>query len=88
MVDNALFHREAASPVLGNWLRKQGKGLVDTPYYSPEFNAAELVFNYLKIILKNNNIRQRAHQNLPAVVHGLLDNLTSRHMLGFVNELR
>ena len=87
VVDNAPFHRGAASPVLGNWLGRQGTGLVYTPYYSPEFNAAELVFNYLKIMLKNNNIRQMAHRNLPAVVYGLLDNLTPRHMLAFINEL-
>ena len=87
VVDNAPFHRGAASPVLGNWLGRQGTGLVYTPYYSPEFNAAELVFNYLKIMLKNNNIRQMAHRNLLTVVYGLLDNLTPRHMLAFVNEL-
>ena len=52
VVDNAPFHRGAASPVLGNWLRRQGTGLVYTPYYSTEFNTAELVFNYLKIMLK------------------------------------
>ena len=72
MVDNAPFHCGAASPVLGNWLGRQGAGLVYTPYYSPEFNTAKPVFNYLKIMLKNNNIRQRAPQNLSAVVYGLL----------------
>ena len=73
VVDNASFHRGAASPVLGNWLGRQGTGLVYSPYYSPEFNATDK-FNYLKIILKN-NIRQMAHQNLPAVVYGLLNEL-------------
>ena len=87
VVDNAPFHHGAASPVLGNWLGRQGTGLVYTPYYTLDFNAAERVFNYLKIMLKNNNICQRAHQNLLAVVYGLLDNLTARHMLAFVNEL-
>ena len=81
VVDNAPFHREAASPVPGNWLGRQGTG------YSTEFNAAELAFNYLKIMLKNNNIRQRAYRNLPTVVYGLQDNLSPRHMLAFVNEL-
>ena len=51
-IDNEPFHHGAASPVLGNWLARQGTGLVYTPYYSPEFNAAELVFDYLKIMLK------------------------------------
>ena len=87
VVDNVPFQCGAASPVLGNWLGRQGTGLVYAPYYSPEFNAAELVFNYLKIMLKNSNIRQMAHRNLPAAVYGLLDNLTPRHMLAFVNEL-
>ena len=86
VVDNAPFDRGAASPVLGNWLGRQGTR-VYTPDYSPEFNAAELVFNYLKFMLKNNNICQMAHRNLPTVVYGLLDNLTPMHMLAFVNEL-
>ena len=68
VVDNAPFHRGAVSPVPGNWLGRQGTGLVYTPYYSPKLNAAELVFNCLKIMLKNNNIRQMADRNLPAVV--------------------
>ena len=66
VVHNAPFHHGAASPVLGNQLgnllERQGTGLVYTPYYSPEFNAAELVFNCLKIMLKNNNIRLMAHR--------------------------
>ena len=32
-VDNAPFRSGAASPVLGNWLGRQGTGLVYTPYY-------------------------------------------------------
>ena len=43
VVDSASFHCGAASPVLRNWLGRQGTGLVYTPYYSPEFNATELV---------------------------------------------
>ena len=61
VVDNASFHRGTASPVLGNWLGRQGTGLVCTPYYSPEFNAAELVINYLKIMLKNNRKHIRTY---------------------------
>ena len=32
-------------------------------------------------MLKNNNIRQMAHPNLPAVVYGLLDDLTPGHFV-------
>ena len=59
VVDNVPFHCGAASPVPENWLGRQGTGLVYTPYYSPVFNAAEHVFSYLKIMLKNNNICQK-----------------------------
>ena len=52
VIDNAPFHRGAPSPALENWLGRQGIGLVYRPYYSPEFNAAELVFSYLRIMLK------------------------------------
>ena len=58
-VDNAPFHRADDALVLLQRLGRKGTGLVYTPYYSPEFNAAELVSNYLKVMLENDNFPQK-----------------------------
>ena len=83
VLDNAPIHVHDAAQALGQWLSLNGSFLVFTPYYSPEFNVAELVFNYLKIKLKDPTIRDNALQNLPATVYAILSSITPALMARF-----
>ena len=49
VLDNANIHHYEAGDVLVDWLVQQQAWLIYTPTYSPEFNLAELVFNYIII---------------------------------------
>ena len=60
VLDNASNHRHEAGDVLVDWLAQQQAWLIYTPTYSPKFNAAVLVFNYIKTILKQPGVRQNA----------------------------
>ena len=82
-LDNASIHRYEAGDVLVDWLAQQQAWLIYTPTYSHEFNAAELVFNYIKTILKQPGVRQNAIRNLRAAVYGIIRTITARMMYGF-----
>ena len=73
VLDNAGFHvGHNTAQIVSGCLRGKGAYLVFTPVYSPEFNAAELAFNYLKTMLKDSCVQNLALQNLQAAVYGLL----------------
>ena len=87
-MDNAGFHvGNNAAQIVSGWLRGKGAYLVFTPVYSPEFNAAELVFNYLKTMLKDFRVQNLALQNLQATVYGLLRGISPQNMLTFIRHL-
>ena len=88
VLDNASIHRHEAGDVLVDWLARQQAWLTYTPTYSPEFNAAELVFNYIKTILKQPGVRQNAIRNLPDAVCRVIRTITSQMMYGFYRELK
>ena len=88
IIDNTSIHCFDGGDVLVQWLAKRNCWLVYTPVYSPEFNDAELVFNYLKTILKLSSYRQLARQNLPATVFDILSGITPQFSFEFFKELR
>lgn len=88
VLDNASIHRYEAGDVLVDWLAQQQAWMIFTPTYSPEFNAAEFVFNYMKTILKQSHVRQVARQNLPAAIFGIIRTITPRMMYGFYRKLK
>ena len=88
MLDNAGFHvGHNAAQIVSGWLRGQAAYLVFTPVYSPEFNAAELVFNYLKTMLKDSRVQNLALQSLKATVYGFLSGISPQNMLLFIRQL-
>ena len=89
-LDNASNHRFEGGDDLVQWLANRNCWLIYmyTPVYSPEFNVAELVFNYLKTTLKLSPYRQFAKQDLPATVFAILSGITPQHMFEFFKEFR
>ena len=56
VLNNAGFRVENnAAQIVSGWLRGKGSYLVFILVYSPEFNAAGLVFSYLKTMLKGHS---------------------------------
>jgi hypothetical protein len=45
IIDNCAIHRYEAGETLQRWLMQIGANVIYTPSLSPEFNAAEYVFN-------------------------------------------
>ena len=88
VVDNAPIHRHDSVQILGDFLSHFGSFLIFTPFYSPEFNVVELVFSYLKQMLKQPFIRDLAIANLPTVVFAILNSVTQRKMQRFYGHLK
>ena len=87
ILHNASIHSFEGGDALVHWLTNRNCWLVYTPVYSPEVNAAELVFKYLETILKFSPYRQLARQNLPATVSAILSGITPQLMFEFFKEL-
>lgn len=57
LMDNCATHHYAAVYALAEWLNERGVDFVYLTVYSPELNPVELVFNKLKILSKQDNIK-------------------------------
>ncbi|KAM7432943.1 hypothetical protein ABFA07_016720 [Porites harrisoni] len=71
VMDNCATHRFESGHILQRWLMQIGASIIYTPSLSPEFNAAEFVFNKLKTV----------------AVYEALDSITTDDMFGFYNFL-
>ena len=85
IMDNCDIHRCESGHVLQRWLMQIGISIIYTPSLSPEFNAAELVFNKLKTVLKREEFAPILHENVHVAVYEALDFITSDDMFGFYN---
>ena len=77
VLDNASMHRFEAGDVLVDWFARQNCWMVFTPTHPPEFNAAELVFSYIKGVLKYPPLGQIAQQDLPRAIFVILRNFST-----------
>lgn len=64
-----------------------GIAVLYTPSRSPEFNAAELVFNKLKTVLRRDEYSQLLEVNVPAAIYAALSTITESDMAGFYRHL-
>ena len=85
IMDNCATHRFESGHILQRWLMQIGTSIIYTPSLSPEFNAAELVFNKLKTVLKKEEFGPILHENVHVAVYEALDFITSDDMFGFYN---
>lgn len=86
--DNAQTHRHDAGEALATWFMDMGMASVYTPVRSPEFNAAELVFNKLKTVLKQEEYANLLRVNVPAAIYAALPCITEDDMIGFYRHLQ
>ena len=68
---------------LVEFLAQRRSWLIFTPVYSPEFNIAELVFNYVKKVAKRDDMRTLANVDLYVTVFGILASITPGMMYNF-----
>ena len=83
IMDNCAIHRFEAGTVLQTWLMDMGANVIYTPSLSPEFNAVELVFNKLKILLKREEYVPLLKENVHVAVYESLDQIDTNDMYGF-----
>ena len=86
--DNAQIHRHDGSEALATWLMDMGMGSVYTPVRSPEFNAAELVFNKLKTVLKREEYANLLRINVPAAIYAARPCIAEHDMVGFYRHVQ
>ena len=60
-----------------------GANVIYTPSLSPEFNAVELVFNKLKILLKREEYVPLLKENVHVAIYESLDQIDTNDMYGF-----
>ena len=77
IMDNCATHRFESGHILQRWLMQIGAYIIYTPSLSPEFNAAELVFNKLKTVLKKEEFGPILQENVHVAVYEALDFITS-----------
>ena len=89
IMDNCASHRFESGHILQRWLMQIGASISYTPSLSPEFNAAELVFNKLKTVLKKEEFGPILilHKNVDVAVYEVLDFITSDDMFGFYKSV-
>lgn len=85
--DNAAIHRHNGGQAVASWLNDMGIAVLYTPIRSPEFNAAELVFNKLKTVLRRDEYSQLLEVNVPAAIYAALSTITESDMAGFYRHL-
>ena len=83
ILDNCPTHRYEGAEALVEFLAQRMSWLIFTPVYSPEFNIAELVFNYVKKVAKRDDIRTLANVDLYATFYGILASITPGMMYNF-----
>lgn len=86
--DNTQTHRHDGGAVLAAWFMDMGMASVYTPVRSPEFNAAELVFNKLKTVLKREEYSNLLKVNVPAAIFAAISCITEDDMVGFYEHLQ
>lgn len=82
-MDNCAIHRFEAGTALQTWLMDMGANVIYTPSLSPEFNAVELVFNKLKILLKREEYVPLLKENVHVAIYESLDQIDTNDMYGF-----
>ena len=85
ILDNCATHRFESGDILQRWLMQMGASIIYTPSLSPEFNAAEFVFNKMKTVLKKEEFGPRLRANVHVAVYEALDYITTDDMFGFYN---
>lgn len=83
IMDNCAIHRFEAGTALQTWLMDMGANVIYTPSLSPEFNAVELVFNKLKILLKREEYVPLLKENVHVAIYESLDQIDTNDMYGF-----
>ena len=53
------------------------------PFYSPELNVTEYVFNKLKVVLKQARCRDKMFWNIHATIFAALNEVSEQDMIGF-----
>ena len=74
---NATHHNEGGY-ALGWWMDQHGMEVVYLPTYSPE-----LVFNKMKTVAKQENIRRSFYRNIHVGVYNCVEQITENDMRGF-----
>ena len=87
-IDNCPIHRFDGAEALAEFLMQWGTWLVFLPNYSPEFNAAELVFGHMKKIAKWPGFRRIANDNLEAAFYGILASVDYVKMNSFYRSMQ
>lgn len=87
IVDNAPIHRHEGGEALARWFADMGIYVVYTPTRSPEFNAAELIFNKIKTLLKRDTYRELLRVSVPLAVYSVLSLVSENDMVGFYRKL-
>lgn len=83
LMDNCATHHYAGGYILAEWLDEQGIDVVYLPVYSPELNPIELVFNKLKTLAKQDNIKTVFNRNIHDGIYECLKNVTDLDCYGF-----
>ena len=87
VMDICATHRFESGHILQRWLMQIGASIIYTPSLSPEFNAAEFVFNKLKTVLRKEEFGPILRENVHDAVYQALDSITTDDMFGFYNFL-
>lgn len=87
IMDNCPTHRYETGNILARWLLDMGVYLIYTPFRSPEFNAAELVFNKMKVVLKRDEYASILKENVHVAIYESLRTVTEFDMIGFYRHL-
>ena len=81
-MDNCATHRFESGHILQRWLMQIGASIIYTPSLSPEFNAAEFVFNRLKTVLRKQEFGPILCENVHVAVYEALDSITTDDKFG------
>ena len=86
IIDNCPTHHYEGGEVLTEWLEEQGIYIIFTPFYSPELNVTEYVFNKLKVVLKQARYRDMMFRNIHAAIFAALNEVSEQDMIGFYRK--
>lgn len=86
LMHNCATHHYAGGYALAEWLDERGIDVLHLPVYSPELNPVELVFNKLKILSKQGNMRAIFNRNIHEGIYECLERVTALDCNGFYRK--
>lgn len=87
ILDNCATHQHEGREILTEWLNDMGIYAVYTPFYSPELNAIEFVFNKIKTCLKQRDLRDILFYDVHRAIYQALQRISEDDMIGFYQKV-